>query len=121
FIFRFMFRWSCSDGLELIHELEITISDYIFRMETKCARTSLTVNFTNYCNYLMHFVKIFFTNYCNYLMISVYTLISKEKEFPHHEQVFHTDDPVIASLSPNINVSALFNGNHLVLFFIVDS
>ncbi|KAL5651336.1 hypothetical protein ACJX0J_036794, partial [Zea mays] len=30
--------------------------------------TSLTINFTNYCNYLMHFVKIFFTNYCNYLM-----------------------------------------------------
>ncbi|KAL5651932.1 hypothetical protein ACJX0J_037390, partial [Zea mays] len=44
----------------------------------------------------------------------VYTLISKEKEFPHHEQVFHTDDPIIASF---INVSALFNRNHLVLFF----
>ncbi|KAL5671811.1 hypothetical protein ACJX0J_016117, partial [Zea mays] len=24
--------------------------------------------FTNYCNYLMHFVKIFFTNYSTYLM-----------------------------------------------------
>ncbi|KAL5657570.1 hypothetical protein ACJX0J_030733, partial [Zea mays] len=34
----------------------------------KCALTSLTINFTNYCNYLMHFVKIFFTNYCYYLM-----------------------------------------------------
>ncbi|KAL5681427.1 hypothetical protein ACJX0J_007812, partial [Zea mays] len=129
FSVHFMFRWSCSDGPELIHELEMTISDYIFRMETKCARcimiTSLTINFTNYCNYLMHFVKIFFTNYCNYLMhflslaltfldCRVYTLISKEKEFLHHEQVFHTDDPVIASF---INVSALFNKNRLVLFF----
>ncbi|KAL5655613.1 hypothetical protein ACJX0J_034932, partial [Zea mays] len=44
----------------------------------------------------------------------VYTVISKEKEFPHHEQVFHTDDPIIASF---INVSTLFNRNHLVLFF----
>ncbi|KAL5647180.1 hypothetical protein ACJX0J_041535, partial [Zea mays] len=175
----FMFRWSCSDGPELIHELEMTkvalefrfldvwinslascsitvqvvnyISTYIsyisvdyisvdyiscsttsrsyyassrsfFRMDLldrgqlmikyKCAciflcffdifqtfLTSLTINFTNYCNYLMHFVKIFFTNYCNYLMhFSMPTFIG-------------------VKISPNINVSALFNRNHLVLFF----
>ncbi|KAL5657742.1 hypothetical protein ACJX0J_030905, partial [Zea mays] len=53
-------------------EMTVHISDYIclhaLMIKYKCALTSLTINFTNYCNYLMHFVKIFFTNYCTYLM-----------------------------------------------------
>ncbi|KAL5658820.1 hypothetical protein ACJX0J_031983 [Zea mays] len=73
--------------------------------------TSLTINtlFTNYCNYLMHFLEE-----SKNLHGQVYTLISKEKEFPHHEQVFMKSMPTFGEL---INISALFNRNHLVLFF----